>query len=210
MFWVFHVIRDYDRTLKAGGSRMTPRASGYLALADELEQAQIPLPVVFGHNDLLPANFLDDGKKIWLIDFEYAGFNTAMFDLAGAASNSGMTVEESDQLLAAYFGASRMRKSAARTLPCNAPRCCARRCGAWSRNCTSRRLAGLRRLHRREPGAARSGARHLPHDIRKAFSTTLPATRRSLSSAAASSAGPPRTIWRGTTRRTSFCSNRAS
>ena len=51
----------------------------------------MPLPIVFGHNDLLPANFLDDGKRLWLIDFEYAGFNTAMFDLAGAASNAGMS-----------------------------------------------------------------------------------------------------------------------
>jgi thiamine kinase-like enzyme len=104
MFWVFHVIRDYARTLEGGGSRMTPELPGYLALADELERAQTPLPVVFGHNDLLPANFLDDGKKLWLIDFEYAGFNTAMFDLAGAASNSGMSGEESDQLLTTYFG----------------------------------------------------------------------------------------------------------
>ena len=104
MFWVFHVIRDYARTLQAGGSRMIPHLPGYLALADELEQAQLPLPVVFGHNDLLPANFLDDGKRLWLIDFEYAGFNTAMFDLAGAASNAGMSGEESDELLTAYFG----------------------------------------------------------------------------------------------------------
>ena len=65
---------------------------------------QQPLPIVFGHNDLLPANFLDDGKKLWLIDFEYAGFNTAMFDLAGAASNAGMTAGESEELLAEYFG----------------------------------------------------------------------------------------------------------
>ncbi|MBU0584684.1 MAG: phosphotransferase family protein [Alphaproteobacteria bacterium] len=104
MFWVFHVIRDYARSLEAGSSRMTPHLPSYLALADELEKVQAPLPVVFGHNDLLPANFLDDGEKLWLIDFEYAGFNTAMFDLAGAASNAGMTGEESDQLLTAYFG----------------------------------------------------------------------------------------------------------
>ena len=104
MFWVFHVIRDYARSLEAGNSRMTPHLPSYLALAEELEQVQVPLPVVFGHNDLLPANFLDDGEKLWLIDFEYAGFNTAMFDLAGAASNAGMTGEESDQLLNAYFG----------------------------------------------------------------------------------------------------------
>ena len=73
-------------------------------LNDALEALQEPLPVVFGHNDLLPANFLDDGDRLWLIDFEYAGFNTAMFDLAGAASNAGMTTADSAGLLAEYFG----------------------------------------------------------------------------------------------------------
>jgi thiamine kinase-like enzyme len=105
MFWVFHVIRDYARTLAAGGSRMSAELPRYLALADELERAQAPLPVVFGHNDLLPANLIDDGGRLWLIDYEYAGFNTSMFDLAGAASNAGMGEEESDRLLAAYLGA---------------------------------------------------------------------------------------------------------
>jgi thiamine kinase-like enzyme len=104
MFWVFHVIRDYARTLEAGGSRMGAELPAYLGLAEVLEQAQAPLPVIFGHNDLLPANFLDDGEKLWLIDFEYAGFNTAMFDLAGAASNAGMSENEADAMLTAYFG----------------------------------------------------------------------------------------------------------
>ncbi|MGF7009364.1 phosphotransferase [Aminobacter sp. BE322] len=104
MFWAFHVIRDYARTLAAGKSRMTAELPRYLALAEALEKAQAPLPIIFGHNDLLPANFLDDGGRLWLIDFEYAGFSTAMFDLAGAASNAGMTAEESDELLGAYFG----------------------------------------------------------------------------------------------------------
>jgi thiamine kinase-like enzyme len=105
MFWPFHVIRDYARTLAAGNSRMTHALPGYLALADELERAQVALPVIFGHNDLLPANFLDDGKRLWLIDFEYAGFSTAMFDLAGAASNAGMSEKESAEFLGRYFGA---------------------------------------------------------------------------------------------------------
>jgi thiamine kinase-like enzyme len=104
MFWVFHVVRDYARTLDKGGSRMASELPGYLALADELERAQVALPVVFGHNDLLPANFLDDGEKLWLIDFEYAGFSTAMFDLAGVASNAGMTGDEAEELLATYLG----------------------------------------------------------------------------------------------------------
>lgn len=104
MFWVFHVIRDYARTLEDGNSRMKAELPGYLRLADSLERVQAPLPVVFGHNDLLPANFLDDGDRLWLIDFEYAGFNTAMFDLAGIASNASMTGAESSELLEAYFG----------------------------------------------------------------------------------------------------------
>jgi thiamine kinase-like enzyme len=103
MFWVFHVIRDYARTLRAGGSRMIGSLAGWLETAAELERVQAPLPVIFGHNDLLPANFLDDGDRLWLIDFEYAGFSTAMFDLAGIASNAGMDDEASRRLLGAYF-----------------------------------------------------------------------------------------------------------
>lgn len=105
MFWVFHVIRDYAHTLERGNSRMSGELPGYLALAAELEAAQVPLPIVFGHHDLLPANFLDDGDRLWLIDFEYAGFGTAMFDLAGIASNAGFSDEEADALLQCYFGA---------------------------------------------------------------------------------------------------------
>jgi len=104
IFWVFHVIRDYARTLEEGGSRMIPHLPGYLALADEMEAAQAPLPIIFGHHDLLPGNFVDDGERIWLIDFEYAGFGTPMFDLAGIASNAGFGDAETKELLARYFG----------------------------------------------------------------------------------------------------------
>lgn len=104
MFWVFHVIRDYARTLAAGSSDRVARVPEWLALAGEMEAAQVPLPIVFGHNDLLPANILDDGERLWLIDFEYAGFSTPMFDLAGVSSNAGFSAEESDTLLEAYFG----------------------------------------------------------------------------------------------------------
>ena len=103
LFWPFHVVRDYARTLKEGGSRMKPHLPGYLALAAELEAAQAPLPIVFAHNDLLPANILDDGDRLWLIDFEYAGFSTAMFDLAGATSNAGFSPDEAEDFLATYF-----------------------------------------------------------------------------------------------------------
>ena len=104
MFWVFHVIRDYAATLRAANSPHTASLPKFLREAHAFEAVQVPLPIIFGHNDLLPSNFLDDGEKLWLIDFEYAGFNTCMFDLAGAASNAQMTDEESLELLTSYFG----------------------------------------------------------------------------------------------------------
>lgn len=104
LFWVFHVVRDYARTLSAKGSRHTAALPALLATAATLEAAQIPLPLVYGHNDLLPANFLEADGRLWLIDFEYAGFSTAMFDLAGLSSNAGFSNNQSMQLLETYFG----------------------------------------------------------------------------------------------------------
>ncbi len=105
IFWVFHVIRDYARTLAQHGSRFAGALPRLVGVAAAMEAAQVPLPIVFGHHDLLPANFLEDGTgRLWLIDYEYAAFGTAMFDLAGAASNAGMTSGEAEVLLAAYFG----------------------------------------------------------------------------------------------------------
>lgn len=101
MFWVFHVIRDYAHTL--ADSRFAGKLPGMVALAAALEAVQQPLPIVFGHNDLLPANFIDDGTRLWLIDFEYAGFSTALFDLASAAAHAGADDAEAAELLSTYF-----------------------------------------------------------------------------------------------------------
>jgi|SRR6266850_746915 thiamine kinase-like enzyme len=95
IFWVFHVIRDYVALLDADRR--------YVAAADRMEQAQVPLPIVFGHHDLLAGNFIDDGRKIWLIDWEYGAFGTAMFDLANLSSNGGFGEAEDALLLDAYF-----------------------------------------------------------------------------------------------------------
>jgi len=105
IFWVFHVIRDYAHSLREGNSRMVPRLPEFLALSAEFERAQVALPIIFGHHDFLPANFIDDGDRLWLIDFEYAGYSTAMFDLAGISSNAVFSAEQSRDLLARYFGA---------------------------------------------------------------------------------------------------------
>jgi thiamine kinase-like enzyme len=102
-FWVFHVIRDYARTLRAARGGSDGELSRYVALADALEARQMPLPIVFGHHDLLPGNFIDDGKRLWLIDWEYGGFGTAMFDLANLAANGNLSPVDERLLLEAYF-----------------------------------------------------------------------------------------------------------
>ena len=104
MFWVFHVIRDYAGTLRDGGSRCLPMLPGLLARAALLEAAVGRIEVVFGHNDLLAANFIDDGERLWLIDWDYAGFNSPLFDLANVASNNEFPPDLVEELLAGYFG----------------------------------------------------------------------------------------------------------
>jgi thiamine kinase-like enzyme len=103
IFWVFHVLRDYGQTLKDGGHKRGGDIPRWLAAVDALEDAQIPLPVVFGHHDLLPGNFMDDGRRLWLIDWEYGGFGTAMFDLANISTNNSFGEADQQRLLEIYF-----------------------------------------------------------------------------------------------------------
>jgi thiamine kinase-like enzyme len=103
IFWAFHVIRDYVANLKAANSIYAPLLDGLLGKAEYLEEAAGPFEITFGHNDLLAANFLDDGKRLWLIDWDYAGFNTPLFDLGGLASNSEFSGEAEWLMLETYF-----------------------------------------------------------------------------------------------------------
>jgi thiamine kinase-like enzyme len=104
VFWVFHVLRDYAGTLRDGGSPHVGLLPGLLDDAARLEAAVGPIDLVFGHNDLLPANFLHDGARLWLIDWDYAGFNSPLFDLGGLAANNGLSVEDEAWMLGSYFG----------------------------------------------------------------------------------------------------------
>ena len=79
VFWVFHVVRDYAHTLRGVESRIQPELPRLLEIAEKLEIAVGRVSLVFGHNDLLAANFIDDGERIWLIDWDYAGFNSPLF-----------------------------------------------------------------------------------------------------------------------------------
>jgi thiamine kinase-like enzyme len=102
-FWVFHVLRDYAHTLGAAKHRNTADLPRWMMEVERLEAAQVPLPIIFGHHDLLPTNFMDDGKRLWLIDWEYGGFGTAMFDLSNIASNNQFSEKAELELIRRYF-----------------------------------------------------------------------------------------------------------
>lgn len=75
--------------------------------------ALAPQPTVPCHNDLLPGNVLfgdgaqpgDGAGRAWLLDFEYAGMNDRVFDLANLSVNCGLDAAGDDELLRLYFGA---------------------------------------------------------------------------------------------------------
>jgi thiamine kinase-like enzyme len=102
-FWVFHVIRDYAATLRLGGSPYLAILPKLLAQAEDLERAVGPIDMVFAHNDLLPANFMHDGTRLWLIDWDYAGYGSALFDLGGLAANNGLGQSQETHMLSSYF-----------------------------------------------------------------------------------------------------------
>ena len=105
VFWVFHVLRDYGHTLRDSASRHGEKLQRLADIAATLESQLVPTRIVFGHNDLLAANIIDDGSRLWLIDWDYAGFNSPLFDLGGLATNSELDRDAQMTVLAAYFGA---------------------------------------------------------------------------------------------------------
>ncbi len=105
VFWVFQVLREYAASLVNDHSRRAGDMPRLREIATGLEQAVGPIELVYGHNDLLAANFIDTGQRLWLVDWDYAGFNSPLFDLGGLASNNDMNEQQERWLLEHYFEA---------------------------------------------------------------------------------------------------------
>jgi thiamine kinase-like enzyme len=104
-FEVFGVIDGYAKILKRSRHPLAAGAVQQLVdMSKQLRRLELPSMSAFAHNDLLAANIIKDGERLWLIDFEYAAFGSPLFDLANLASNSTFSAEESEALLEAYFG----------------------------------------------------------------------------------------------------------
>jgi thiamine kinase-like enzyme len=107
-FDMFQVQRRYLNIVTERGFRLPP---GYLDLLPAFESIGRALaihaePTVPCHNDLLAENLIDDGSRLWLIDFEYAGNNDAGFELGNLASESGLTLAQLTELVRLYRGRS--------------------------------------------------------------------------------------------------------
>ena len=101
-FCPFQTIRTYARTAVRLGEAMPSDMAAMLEDARELSRRIAPFRPVLCHNDLLPANLIDDGRRLWLVDWEYAGVGHPLFDLANVAGNSALDEDREFMLLSAY------------------------------------------------------------------------------------------------------------
>jgi thiamine kinase-like enzyme len=105
-FDMFEVRRGYLGIVDEHGFRLPQR---YLEFEDQAAAIQRALAVrpagtVPCNNDLLAGNFIDDGEKLWLIDYEYAGNNESAFELGNLWSEAGLSLEQLEELMEAYDG----------------------------------------------------------------------------------------------------------
>ncbi|GGO80634.1 choline/ethanolamine kinase family protein [Nonomuraea cavernae] len=114
-FDMFDVQRRYLAIVRERGFRLPAR---YLDFMPDVAQIQKCLEIrreitVPCNNDLLPGNIIDDGERLWLIDYEYAGNNDPCFELGNIWSESDLPLDHLDELVTAYYGR-RLRNRIAR------------------------------------------------------------------------------------------------
>jgi thiamine kinase-like enzyme len=106
----------YRETVRERGFAVPPtyddHADTWAEVVDALSvHAPEPVPC---NNDLLAANFLDDGKRVWLIDYEYSGMGDAAFELGNTATECEFTLEQLEAWVQAYAGERTTRALVAR------------------------------------------------------------------------------------------------
>jgi len=105
-FSPFRVAEAYAATALEFNVKLPDRLGWYLERADEIEQALYPRPFIPRpcHNDLLNGNFIDEGARLRILDWEYAGMGDLFFDLGNFAAQHEFTADQDETLLRAYFG----------------------------------------------------------------------------------------------------------
>jgi thiamine kinase-like enzyme len=104
-FSAFRIVETYAATGAERGAEIPPAYEEAHGHARGIEAAltgpeHTPVPC---HNDLLAANFLHDGERLWIVDWEYAGMGDRYFDLGNFSVNNELGADEEVALLSAYF-----------------------------------------------------------------------------------------------------------
>ncbi len=113
-FDMFKVQARYLKVVHERGFRLPDRYRDYEIHIGKIAKALAVLAegTVPCNNDLLPGNFIDDGQKIWLIDYEYSGNNDPCFELGNIWAEAFLDLEKLEELVTAYYGVSRPEKFA--------------------------------------------------------------------------------------------------
>jgi thiamine kinase-like enzyme len=101
------VVEDYRKTAIARGVRLPDDVAWALDISGRIREVRGPQALVPCHNDLLNANFIDDGERIRVVDWEYAAMGDRFFDLANFSINNELETADDVRLLGAYFGETR-------------------------------------------------------------------------------------------------------
>jgi len=104
-FNMFDIQARYLSLVRQQGYRLPDRYAEFLPKVARIKaaMAQRPEPSVPCNNDLLAANIIDDGDRLWLIDYEYAGNNEASFELGNIWSESTLADDLLEPLVHAYW-----------------------------------------------------------------------------------------------------------
>ncbi len=107
-FELFAVMDDYGKILSAKNYALPDGYHQAVQSAENIRKALAcrPTPLVPCHCDPLCENFLDDGERMWIVDWEYGGMNDPMWDLGDLSVEGAFTFEQDEALLQAYFGGS--------------------------------------------------------------------------------------------------------
>lgn len=118
LFVPLRICDAYRALALARGVPIPPEYELAAAIGRRIEMAFLadPLELRPCHNDLLNANFIDDGARIRIIDWEYAGMGDPFFDLGNFSINHELTEAEDRILLAGYDGEVRPARLARLTL----------------------------------------------------------------------------------------------
>jgi thiamine kinase-like enzyme len=105
-FDMFEIQPRYLALVHERGFRLPDRYDEFADKAQQIKRALATKPAVTVpcNNDLLAGNFIDDGDKLWLIDYEYAGNNDPCFELGNLWSEANLTTDQLDELMEAYDG----------------------------------------------------------------------------------------------------------